>query len=280
MRSVDLTGQKFGRLTVLKKAEKPKHLKAKKSYWLVRCECGNEKVLVRTALTCGNTLSCGCLMEEVRSERSATHRLSKSRFYNIWHCMKRRCENVNDNQYHNYGGRGIKLCDRWHKFENFRDDMYDSYLAFEAEHGKDTASIDRIDSNKNYEPSNCRWATQLQQARNRGNNISVKVNGVQYATLTEVAEAYGIEYQTVAERYRRGKRDAELVKPVRAIAQKTKTISPSAIKVEVNGVVYDSLTALQKDYPYISLVSISKRYKAGKRGEELIHCPKTKAIST
>lgn len=192
--------------------------------------------------------------------------------------MKRRCENPKHNEYHNYGAKGISVCDRWYVFENFMEDMYESYLEFEKEHGKDTASIDRIDSSKNYEPTNCKWATQLEQARNRSNNIHIVVDGKEYHTLTEVAEAYDMSYRVVMNRYYAGKRDKELVKPVRKFPR-LKAINPRAIQVEVNGVTYDSLTALQKDYPYISLVSISKRYKQGKRGEDLIRRPHSKATA-
>ena len=275
---------KYGKLTIIERTQAPEHLKDKKAiYYLCECDCGNKKVVRKVSLVQGRTTSCGCLHKEKMSEvgkKQITHGLSNTRFFRIWTHMRTRCEKPTNNQYHNYGAKGIKVCDRWQTFQNFADDMYESYQAFEAEHGEDTASIDRIDSNGNYEPSNCKWATQLEQARNRGDNISIVVNGKEYATLSEVAEEHGIGYQTIVQRYRAGKRDSELVKPVKSHAQKSASISPLAIRVEVNGVVYDSLSALQKDYPYISLVSISKRYKQGKRGEELIRRPKTKAIST
>lgn len=272
---------KYGKLTIIERTQAPEHVKDKNSiYYLCKCDCGNELVTRKSSLTSGATTSCGCERKRIVSEigkKAVTHGLSKTRFFRIWTHMKTRCEKPTHNQYHNYGAKGIIVCDRWQTFENFRDDMYESYQAFEAEHGKDTASIDRIDSNGNYEPNNCKWATQLEQARNRGDNISIVVNGREYATLTEVAEAYNMKYQTIAQRYRAGKRDAELIKPVKSLAPKSTSIPTRGIKIEVNGVVYNSLTALQKDYPYISVASLSKRYKAGKRGEDLIRRPKTKS---
>lgn len=261
---INLIGQKFGRLEVVSKDGS----KQGRVYWNCRCECGNDTTASTTQLKSGNTKSCGCLRSESMSESSRTHGLSKTRFYRIWINMKRRCYDEKDNQYHNYGGRGIKVSEEWLTFENFMNDMYNSYIEFEKEHGKNSASLDRLDSDKDYNKDNCRWATDLEQARNRKDNISVVVDGVEYATLSELAEAYNISKILVWSRYRSGNRGKELVAPKRHNGKNHK--GHNNIKVEVNGKTYNSLTELQKDYSYISLVSISKRYKQGKRGEDLI----------
>jgi hypothetical protein len=213
-------------------------------------------------------------------KNNKTHGLTKSRFYSIWSNMKRRCEQTSHNQYQNYGAKGISVCDSWQTFENFMSDMYSSYLEFVSEHGEDNTSIDRINSNANYQFSNCKWSTNIEQARNRNNNIIVVINDVEYKTLTQVAEKFHLSYGLVIGRYNRGKRGNELVNPIhKSHRQKTISISTRGIKTEVNGVQYDSLTALQKDYSHISLVSISKRYKKGLRGNDLIQGQKTRAIS-
>lgn len=125
--------------------------------------------------------------------------------------MNNRCYNDEHNEYHNYGAKGIVICDRWLDFDNFKEDMYDSYMEFERLNGEKTATIDRIDSKENYCPENCRWATQLEQARNRSNNIKIEIDGVLYSTLTEVSETYKINYQTLLQRYHRGIRGLELI---------------------------------------------------------------------
>ena len=261
---INLTGQKFGRLLVVNKGESKKG----RVYWNCKCECGNDVVASTTQLKSGNTQSCGCLLKERISETHKTHGLTKTRFYRVWHQMKRRCTNPDYNEYHLYGGRGIGISEEWLTFENFMNDMYNSYIEFEKEHGKNSASLDRLDSDKDYNKDNCRWATDLEQARNRKDNISVVVDGVEYATLSELAEAHNISKTLVWQRYRNGKRGKELVAPKQHNGRKHK--GHNNIEVEVNGKQYESLTALQKDYSYISLVSISKRYKQGKRGEDLI----------
>lgn len=264
--------QKFGKLTIIERTAPPEHLKDRKSiYLLCKCDCGNEKVVKKSSLTSGATISCGCEHKKRASERAKnnkTHGMTGTRFYRIYKNMKRRCYDENDNQYHNYGGRGIKVSEEWLTFENFMNDMYNSYIEFEKEHGRDSASLDRLDSDKNYSKDNCRWATDLEQARNRKDNISVVVDGVEYATLSELAEAHNISKTLVWSRYRSGKRGKELVVPKRHNGKNHK--GHNNIEVEVNGKTYNSLTELQKDYSYISLVSISKRYKQGKRGEDLI----------
>ena len=129
--------------------------------WLCRCDCGQERVISASNLQSGHTTSCGCEQRRATSDANATHRQSHTSEHNTWCWMKDRCCNPNNANYPHYGGRGIKICERWlNSFENFFADM-----------GKRPAgcSIDRYPNNDgNYEPGNCRWATRSEQGRNRG----------------------------------------------------------------------------------------------------------------
>jgi hypothetical protein len=197
--------------------------------------------------------------------------MTGTRFYRIWRNIKGRCYDESDNQYHNYGAKGIKMSDEWLTFENFMNDMYDSYVKHSEIHTEYNTTIERYDTTKNYSKDNCCWKTQQEQARNRNDNISVEVNGVIYNTIKELAEAYNLSYQMVYERHRKGKRNEELIQQP---SQTHKGTNHRGITVEVRGKQYESLQALHLDYPYISRVSLTKRYKQGKRDEELIALPR------
>lgn len=154
-RFCDLEGQKFGRLIVLGRASEEKKGPV---MWRVVCDCGTEKLVASPNLVNGSTKSCGCFRKESTSKKFKTHGLHGSPTWYSWTSMKTRCKNPKATQYELYGGRGIQVCERWEKFENFLEDMG------ERPPGK---SLDRIDANGNYEPSNCRWATKKEQGQNK-----------------------------------------------------------------------------------------------------------------
>ncbi len=192
----DLTGQQFGRLTVIKRAENDKN---GSTQWLCQCNCSNKtkKVIRGSALRNGLTQSCGCLHTEMLANRNRTHNLSKSKLYKIWYAMKNRCYYSKDKCYNRYGGRGITVCDEWlHDFQAFYDwAMANGYA--------DSLTIDRIDVNGNYEPSNCRWITNKEQQYNKCNNHLITYNG-KTQTVKQWSIELEIEYGTLLSRLNRG----------------------------------------------------------------------------
>jgi len=184
---LDLIGEKFGRLTVLEFAG----IKNGKTTWLCECECEKTITVNGGDLSRGHTQSCGCLKREkagVRiAEQNLTHGQTGSRAYETWISMKSRCLNKNYFYYKNHGGRGIRICERWMKFENFYADMG------ERPNGR---TLDRINNDGNYEPENCRWATAKEQHRNKRNNRTIKYQG-EIKCLAEWAEELNVNYWTL-----------------------------------------------------------------------------------
>lgn len=189
----DLTGKKFGRLTVIEMAaEKMKSGEAK---WVCRCDCGTSRLVPSYRLRSGRTKSCGCLAREQVASRNTKHGMFGTRIYRIWSGMMTRCTNENAINYADYGGRGIKVCDAWQQFENFYADMCDGY--------RDDLSLDRIDGDGDYRPDNCRWETATRQQRNRRNTVFIELNG-RRQSLADWADETGIPAGTLSERLRRG----------------------------------------------------------------------------
>jgi hypothetical protein len=207
----DLTGNKYGRLTVISFSCK----KDKRSYWNCQCECGNYTVIDNYKLLSGHTKSCGCLAKEsIRKigkeyqlsnpPKRIKHGLCHKTLYNSWHSMLYRCENENDPRYYDYGGRGIQVCREWHDIKLFYE--------WAIQNGyKEGLSIDRIDVNGNYEPSNCRWADRITQQNNMRKNRLLVVNG-ETKTVANWARAYGIDYGVLMSRLQRGWNEEKALK--------------------------------------------------------------------
>lgn len=189
----NLTGQRFGRLLVLKEAGRNKD---KSVLWLCRCDCGNEYSATTYLLRSGKSESCGCLNRERIVESCRTHGLSNTPLWNSWRNMVKRTTDPKDTNYSYYGGRGISVCSEWRQsFEAFVRDMGPT-------HG-DGLTLDRIDVNGNYEPTNCRWATPLEQGRNKRNNRLLTFRG-ETMPLSAWAERVGVHHTVIRARLRNG----------------------------------------------------------------------------
>ena len=206
MKLRDLTGQTFGRLTVV---ERVKNDKYKDAYWLCRCICGNEVVVRGTCLTKGEIQSCGCLQKERTVQANTKHGMTESKIYHTWRDIKDRCYNKNSKDYPRYGGRGITMFEDWK--ENFQA-FYD-YVSMLENYGEKNYSLDRIENNGNYEPGNVRWATKKQQANNMRRNVKVIYNGEEMC-LMDASEKSGIPHYVLRNRIKAGDSGDELFRPV------------------------------------------------------------------
>ena len=205
---INLEGQTFGRLKVIKEAD-PFHSSGRtRRMWLCQCDCGNTLVVRGENLKGGNTKSCGCYQKTQVSQSNGTHHMSRTRLYYIWQGMKERCCNPNSKPFPDYGGRGITICDEWLNFIGFKDWAYENGY-------QDDLTLDRINNDGNYEPSNCRWTDLFTQGRNKRNNRLMTFNGETHC-LSEWVEITGIKYGTLLTRIMNGWTvEDTLTKPVR-----------------------------------------------------------------
>ncbi len=205
---IDMTGRKIGELTVISYEYTIRRGHCSIAYWKCKCSCGNEKIVAGTELRAGRTRTCGGTVH--RKEWQKKHGLTNSRIHQIWTAMKQRCYNQNADNYNRYGGKGVTVCDEWK--ENFQA-FYDWAM---ANGYRDDLTIDRIDSNGDYEPSNCKWSTNLEQANNKRCNINITYNGETH-TIAEWSRITKIPYGTLRRRIVDAKWDIET-----ALTTKTK----------------------------------------------------------
>jgi len=188
----DITGQKFGRYTVIEYADTLN----KKARWLCRCDCGREKIVCGSNLRTGLVQSCGCLKDERSGDARRTHGMSGTREHAIWRTIKDRCKNPKNKSYAFYGSRGITICQRWDEsFQAFIDDMGMSPT--------DHHSVDRIDNSKGYEPGNCKWATATEQANNTRRSRLITVGDVT-KTISQWSHELNLRVGIIYDRINRG----------------------------------------------------------------------------
>jgi hypothetical protein len=201
----NLTGERFGRLAVKSFAGKDKH---GRSTWLCRCDCGRKTTVEMSQLVTGRTQSCGCLKQEILAQRSTKHghaqRVRRSAEYRSWCAMHTRCHNEKSQDYPEYGGRGITVCQRWGKFENFLADM--------GRKPSPKHTLERTKTNGDYEPSNCCWAIPLVQANNTRSNRLIHLPDGRVQTFAQAAREIGWPYMKFWYRVRFAERTMEIAK--------------------------------------------------------------------
>ena len=215
-KAIDLTGEVFARLTVLERAENNSRGNI---MWLCKCACGNATRASSVNLKSTGTRSCGCIKREMLQAK-ATHGMSYHPLYKTWCGIIKRTTNPNASNYPAYGGRGITICERWkNSFENFVADM--------GEKPSRELSIERINNDGNYEPSNCIWASRGEQSRNTSRSRLITFNG-KTMCLTDWAELIGINPRTLSERLAKWTKERALNTPSnRRKAPTATTTSPS-----------------------------------------------------
>lgn len=199
-RFVDLTGKEFGRLKVIMHYGKNKH---SQNLWYCECKCGEKTTITTRSLESGHTKSCGCLKKDYLKETYTTHGYTGERLYKTYNGMLARCRNEKEPCYKDYGGRGISVCDEWLDFIVFKDWSLSNGYSEEL-------TIDRIDVNGNYEPSNCRWTDLTTQANNKRSNVILEYKG-ENKTIAEWCKYLGIDYNKFYHQLSKGKTIEEII---------------------------------------------------------------------
>lgn len=200
----NLSGQRFGRLLAIGPIARRKN---GHTVYLCGCDCGHERRVTCSNLKSGHSTSCGCYQLEMVSAANSTHGRSKTKLYSVWMQMRQRCYLKSAHNYKWYGGRGIKVCERWASFENFVSDMGSCPPGY---------SIDRIDVDGDYEPSNCRWVSSYAQAQNTRQVRLVSFNG-QTQSISEWERDLGWSPDTLGKRLRRGMSVSDAMRTPRRI---------------------------------------------------------------
>jgi len=204
---IDLSGKRFGRLTVIDRAV---NTAAGKARWNAICDCNTPVACISSQLSSGHTQSCGCLRRETAAKSgrlySTTHGMSYTAIYRAWAAMKNRCYDKNHPHYHDYGGRGITVCDYWlESFESFLADMQESY--------GESLTLDREDNNKGYYKENCRWVNWTVQQRNRRDNLIINTP-LGKMTVAEAGEKFNLKRHTIYKRIKNNWPEERLLEKV------------------------------------------------------------------
>jgi hypothetical protein len=186
MKEIDIKGKKFNRLTAIRRDESHTGANLK---WFFSCECGVVKSISKASVVGGHVVSCGCYNREKCSFKK--HGLSRHPLYRTWNGMIQRCTHLHNKDYPRYGGRGITVCDRWMDVRNFIADMGNR---------PNNSTLDRIDNNKGYSPSNCKWSKPIEQGNNKSNNRTLKLDNTVYSSLAEAARKFNIPESTLRNR--------------------------------------------------------------------------------
>lgn len=193
----NLTGERYNKWTVLGLSHQKKH-----RYYFCRCDCGTEKIIQGPSLTQGTSVSCGCYRVEINRELHIKHGMVTHPAYQSWSAMRRRCNDPSFKSYERYGGRGIKVYPKWETFDGFWEDMGATWC--------EGLTIDRYPNGQgNYEPSNCRWATDIEQANNQITNVAI----LGFSTMRAAARHHGISYDMLKQRVHAGWPEERLLEP-------------------------------------------------------------------
>ena len=207
MKVIDYSGERFGRLYAIKR-----FVRGQRAFYECDCDCGNVVDVRGDSLTSGKTRSCGCLSVDTAISTHTTHGDSNSRLYTIYGHMKSRCYDEGNDRYHRYGARGIKICEEWlSDYKKFKDWSIKNGYSKEL-------TIDRIDNDGDYSPSNCRWTDRVTQSNNTSRNHFVTHQG-RTLTIAEWSRVLGVGYDFVSKRIRKGKSIKEVVADIKLISK-------------------------------------------------------------